>query len=387
MATEKTAKKKRKLNTRRLLRLLAAAFGLLLLIAALLLLISWLIKRKSFTRAELETSFEAGSSQGVSFTVFGDKLLRYSADGLSLMDGSGKELWNASVVMTKPRLLLQGSYGVLADIGGKTAYIFGEDGVSGEVRLNDPILTLALSSHGVLALAQDRKADSFISFFDKKGKALDISLNLNMSLSGYPMDMALSPEGTGLVISTVTTSSGQLDSQLVFYNFSVGKGESNRLVGYYSYDNSLFPEVKYLTDRSVVAVGDERMLFLDLTREDKPVVAKEVVYDGQLTTVKIKDGKVLTLVSRQAGGGMTLTLYGSDGAALSSHAVEDRLISLDCKAGMVAAVTEKGVTLWDSKGRERFNGELEGGDSQVLILGEKTLLQPDGTLIKRYQLK
>ena len=170
-----------------------------------------------------------------------------------MLEGSGKELWNLSYVYAKPKAKLQGSYGAIADIGGTGACIFGRDGITGQITTNSPILNLAVSEKGTTVLILEEGTKSIIQFNDRTGKPLDISATLEMAISGFPLDAALSPDGTGLIVSAGAYLSGVLGTQIVFYNFAVGKGEMNRLVGYFTYENVLFPEIRYMGGEAAVA--------------------------------------------------------------------------------------------------------------------------------------
>ena len=268
-------KKTRHINRKRLVRLLIV----LLLCAAAIFLLVRLLMRRNYRTADLISDSEQSGGSAVSYLHLGGRILRFSQNGAAMLEGSGKELWNLSYQYAKPKAKLQGNYGAIADIGGTGACIFGRDGISGQIMTNSPILNLAVSEKGTTVLVLEEGMTSRIQFYDRNGKALDISATLEMAISGFPLDVALSPDGTGLIVSTGAYLSGALGTQMVFYNFAVGKGEMNRLVGYFTYDNVLFPEVRYMGGAAAVAVGDDRLVFFDLSTENKPKVGEEVRFD------------------------------------------------------------------------------------------------------------
>ena len=287
MAAEKTQKlserKRRHINRKRLVTLIIAV----LLIAAAAVFLVRHFSHRTFTQAELVDEIEQSGGDAVEYLHFGKDILRYSRNGAALIREDGRELWNLSYSYENPKAKLQDSYGMIADIGGTGACIFGKEGITGVVTTNQPILNHAVSGKGTSVLALEDGTTSTLQFYDKNGKKLDISVTLEMALSGFPMDIALSPDGSGLVVAAGAYQSGGLATQLVFYNFSVGRGETNRLIGYFTYQDVVFPTVRYMGAATVAAAGDDRLVFFDLSTENKPQVAAEHIFDTQITAVDL----------------------------------------------------------------------------------------------------
>ena len=378
-----SAKKTRHINRKRLVRLLAV----LILAAAAIFFLIWFVLRRNFRTAELVSENEQSGGSAVSYLHLDGKILRYSQNGAALLEGDGKELWNLSYAYAKPRAKLQGDYGMIADIGGTGACIFGGDGITGVIATNDPILNLAISEKGTAVLATEEGTTSVLRFYDRNGKALDISATLEMSISGFPVDMALSPDGTGLIISAGAYSAGELATQLVFYNFAVGKGEMNRLVGYFSYDNVLFPEVRYLGSGAAAAVGDDRLVFFDLSTENKPQVASEVKLDTEISAADVGESHVAVVRSADSGTGLILEVFDKKGEKCFTTELTEYPRYLEESGSYVLMTSASGVKLWDYEGRLRFEGMLAQDAQTVFATGRRTLIQPSGGYLYRYRLR
>ena len=109
----------------------------------------------------------------------------------------------------------------------------------------------------------------------------------------YLPDTTLAGEdGSGLVAAAGAYLSGELATQIVFYNFSTGRGETNRMVGYFTYKDVLFPEICYMSSQTVAAAGDDRLVFFDLSTETKPQVKEEHIFDTQITAVDMSTAAV-----------------------------------------------------------------------------------------------
>ncbi len=367
--------------TRRLV-ILAAVFLLLLILVVLFLRSRSRVYREAVIDWTAET--EAGALSD--YLLFDGQLLRASPGGLALFDSRGRQVWNAGFSMENPRVALQGTYGAAADLLGKTAVIFGKKGVTGTVSTIYPIQNLTVSSHGVLALVLDQGSSTRIQFYDREGKELDISVSLNMAVSGYPLSLALSPEGTSLVVAAVSSTSGALKTQLVFYNFSAGKGVSNRMVGYFEYVGTVFPQLAFLSGSRVAAVGDDRVVFISLENETRPEMLREIELDARLTLLDAGSG-LLSLVLPAVGGGQSrIQVYGADGRLRFQKELDDHCCCVRNTADYCLMVTEKGICLWDHQGKERFSGPLTYSAQTVFALDNKTLIQCGGSLICGYTL-
>lgn len=379
--------KKRKISLRRLWGRLLPFLLALLALALLGVFLSRRASRRVYTAAELSDQAEQSVESSAEYTLWNGRLLRWSRDGVAMLTEDGREQWNEAVTFQNPRLVLQGDYGALGDIEGSRAVIFNKDGVTGMVELNENLLNLSVSGKGVLALILDRGTASYISFYDKQGSPLDIGVNLEMSLSGYPLDLALSPGGDGLLVSTVTAEGGNLMSRLVFYNFTVGQGETNRLVGYFNYEGCLFPELRYLGSRSAVAVSDDRLVFFSLEQEDQPQVRQEIPVQGSLSAVEIFDSCVAAVMTDDISGALLLQVFDTNGKSRFSTELSSVCRRLHANGDSVLAVLDDGVHLWDMSGRERFRGELALPGQSVFVVNSRSLLQADGRYINHYSLR
>lgn len=365
-------------------------FTLVLLFVALVLLIALLracAANISFRKAVLVGDSVQSGGTVVEYARFGSYVLRYSRDGVALLSEDGKERWNSGYSFAGPRVKIQGSYGIIGDVGGYQAYIFNKDGISGTISLSSPLLNMTVSAKGTAALALEEDQACRIQFYDKKGNMLDISATLEMSVSGYPLDLALSPDGNGLLVSASTAVAGALSSQLVFYNFGVGKTNANRLVGYFSYGDSLFPDVKYLSDTSAVAIGDDRMLFFSLEQENMPTVEKEIPFETKVSAVDVGQKNTAVILPALSGGGLKISAYTSGGREQFTAELDSSCRYLEAGDDYVLVMTDEGLRIFDYKGKLRFSGELEKSGLQVFSMGGTTLVQPEGGHIYRYRLE
>lgn len=343
---------------------------------ALLAFLLWnfFTSRIHYETASVVWEKEAAGESTSSFVDFGDGVLQYSTDGMSYLDRSGNTVWNYGYSMRNPSVTVNGDYGAVADLRSQTAYIFHLDGVQGTVQTNLSILNLTVSAHGVLALVLDDSDANYIDFYDRNGTKLDISVRTALSGEGYPLDLSLSPTGTGLAVSIVYMDQGSLQSRIAFYNFDVGQSEADRVVGYFRYGETLFPEVRYLTDTLVCAFGDGAMVLYSLENEAQPEQIQEVAFQQEIQSVMTSQDAV-GVVERQGSGSYLLHLYNTAGEETMTAEIPFLYTCGEFSGNYLVFYNETECLVLDRSGKEKFHGTLEGTTRKLFFLNRNTLLQ------------
>ena len=155
------------------------------------------------TSAPAETSKNVSDSSFVKFAMFGDNMIKYTKDGASYIDASGKTIWTQSYEMKTPIININGDYAVIADQQGNEMYICNKEGCTGTAKTQLPITKAAVSARGVTAAVVEDSTASYIFYFKKDGESLGINIKMLLSGDGYPVDIALSPDGKQIAMSVV----------------------------------------------------------------------------------------------------------------------------------------------------------------------------------------
>ena len=362
----------------------------LLILAALAVLggLLWFIlhKRNGFTYAGIEKSYTMAASGQAGVAVFNNGLLRYSADGASFLNSEGRELWNVNYSMNAPRFIGHGGYALLADMYGNTAVILDKSGECGRFTTAEPIINAAISSTGVTAVALERDLNSLICFYNELGIRLDIEISQEMAVSGYPMAMALSPDGSGLVMSMVSSQSGNLNSQLVFYNFTVGRSEANRLVGFFNHEGHLLTQIDYMSSKRVAAVSEDGLEIYSLEQENKPELKETISFPGEIVSYAAANRHEAFLCPEAGTGDLILSVYDDNGKECFSKKLSSGARGLTLGSDLVMLQTDGVVDLWDYSGRSYFSGTLPQPGTALYLMGKK-LLQLDGNRIHQYRFR
>lgn len=338
-----------------------------------------------------EKTVPASETGFTGYEKFGDNLLKYTKDGATYVDKSGKAVWSISYQLKSPICYVNGDYAVIGDQQGSALYICNKAGLQGQAATVKPITRVSVSAHGVAAaLVEDSKTTS-IFFFKSDGSPLDWEIRTVMNKSGYLMDVSLSPEGTQVIASVLNMEDGMLKSRIVFYNFSeFGKSHPDRLVGgFEELGDSLCPRVRFLNESQAVAVADGKIAFFSLENVTSPKLIKLAPVKEEIRSVAYSDKYVALVVDNPDGDNeYRLDIYRGDGTRICSRAFAYQYRQINIDGDLVIMYNENSCKVYNTAGKERFSGEFDFTISNVLKGPSfNTLMVTGGDKMREIRLK
>ena len=186
--------------------------------------------------------YEKADSSMVKYISYQDKILKYSNDGASVLDSHGKPVWDGSYEMKNPTVSICGDYVAIADIGGKSIYVFNGKDSGTEIKVLHDIIQADVASQGVVAVAMEDGDSNRIDIYDpyQSGDSLRVEIPTSVNEDGFPIDIALSDDD------------GVLENKVTFYNFDeVGQNDINRQTGMVNLEETLLSKVDFLSNDKV----------------------------------------------------------------------------------------------------------------------------------------
>ena len=197
------------------------------------------------------------------------------------MDVKGNAVWNQTFEMQNPMVDICQNAVAIGDYNGRTIYVMNTAGVMGSITTSKPIRDFCVASNGVVAVVLDDTDTTWIYLYDANGKEL-IYFRTTMKESGYPINVSISPNGQIVCVSYLFVDSGQMKSSVAFYNFGdVGQNSTNNYVSGYDYLNAIVPLTRFLDNKSVFAVSDDRIMFYAGAQKPMSVAEKLISDDVQ----------------------------------------------------------------------------------------------------------
>ncbi len=299
-----------------------------------------------------ETSF-------VNFIYFGDNMLKYTKDGATYIDATGKTIWTESYEMRSPIVNVNGDFVVIADQQGNDIYICDTNGRTGIARTQLPITKVAVSAQGVVAAIVEDSTASYVLYYKKDGESLDISIKMLLSGDGYPVDIALSPDGKQIVMAVSYLENGQLKSKVVFYDFSeIGKNVENRFLGGFEddFEGAMVARVRYLNENTVCVFSDKGISFISVKNVIPDTNVITVTIDDVIESIFYSDKYAGVVVDNTSGNPSRIEVYDTDGKQVTSFEEDFSYNSVQIDGERVILYNEGACVVYNLKGNKKYEG-------------------------------
>lgn len=274
-------------RTRRILRVLIYLACVAVVAGIFALVVHGIINRK-YNNIETIDSVERTDSNTVNYMAYDNKLLKFSRDGASALDASGSVLWNGSYDMNAPQADVRGAYAVIADIGGKEAYVYNGSDSGTEIQTTRNIVQARVANQGVTALLLEDSDSNVINIYNPYTITDNLIADIPTNISdGFPVDFALSPDGSSVVVSYVSVTSGVTECKVAFYNFSKVGQNKDHLVSGGSYKDSIVSKIEFLSDDTVCLFSDVGYEIWDNLKQPSKVSHQE--FDEDIHSVFYTD--------------------------------------------------------------------------------------------------
>lgn len=284
---------------------------------------------KHYQGYQIVSRVERGDTADTHYLQYGNRILRYNRDGISVIDGEGTIIWTAAYNMQNPTVSMAGDYVAAAEVGGRQLYVYNEKGTAAEVEILSDILQVSVSEQGEVAVLMQEEGRNEIQIIDPYAadNKKKVEILTYVEEDGYAMAIALSKDGSKLVTSYFFAEGNQLTSSLTFYNFTgVGQGvNANRIVGIYPYEDVIFAELAFMDNNTVCAYGDNRLSVFSMRQ--KPELRWEQEYGQRLRwTANSEDYIAVVIETEDVSTAGLLQVYEKGGG----KAVE-RKLSFVCR--------------------------------------------------------
>mgnify|MGYP007102302908 FL=1 len=187
-------------------------------IAIAAILVYLLINLQTYTKVRVSDTYVGEGAADNNYVQFLDGVLKYSKDGISYLNQSGKEKWNQSYQIKNPMIDVSDKSAAVADKEGNDILILQEDGLKGEVHTTMPIEKVSVSEQGIVSAILKNDTSMKVICYDTAGNVL-VEHKTSLAGTGYPVDVALSANGEVMQVVYLYTQNGQMVSRLYYYNF------------------------------------------------------------------------------------------------------------------------------------------------------------------------
>jgi hypothetical protein len=318
---------------------------------------------KYYNNYEVVTETDREDSSSQQYICRDGNLIKYSKDGISEVTISGKTIWTGSYEMSNPQVVTCGDYVLVADIGGKDAYIFSGDDTGTELSVDYEIKQADVSKQGLVALLLEDTSSDVINIYNPYDVSSKLLVEIPTNVSdGYPVCMAISPDGTSVVASYICVTSGTAESRVAFYNFSEVGQNSDGLVGAQNYQDTLVTDVCFLSNDQVCLFGDAGFYIWKNMKQPKQILKKKIKKEIKSVFYNKKYiGVVLNTDDTQ--NPYELNLYNLKGTKVTSFTFSYDYDRIELSGNEILYYSSKECGVFRLNGVQRFHKTVEDGIS------------------------
>lgn len=301
------------------------------------------------------------------------RILKYSADGASLMTRQQKTIWNVTYEMTNPTADISGKEIVIYDKKGTAVQIYNEEGRQNTFTAGGPIITARVSGNGNVAAILDQDSYREIVYYASDG-ALIASGQTSMTDPGFPVAAAISDDGETLAVSFVTVTNGTAGSLIRFYNFGqAGKTAGDNIVAEESFDGIVVPKLDTIGS-TIVAFRDDGFTVYKIGT--KPAAVKSVDFSDEIVSVFHDDDHIgVVFRSEDKESKYTLKLYTVNGKLLSTGSVNVSYDIARVSDNQIIFYSNSEFAVYSMEGICKYEGAInEGNVADILRIASNRYL-------------
>ena len=333
------------------------AITVVAVIAAVCLVFLYVEKRSYHSYKVLNTS-EQEDVVSTQYVEMDGDILRYSPDGVSVVDSSMNTVWNETYTMQNPIADVNGSRAVIADSEGTSLYICDKKGVTGTVTTSYSIIKVRIAANGMVAAILDNDENTWINFYNSDGSLVAENLT-KIDDPGYPMDVAVSDNGVMMVTFQYVDGS-KTTSYVAFYNYGdVGQSEDDRIVSGYTYENVVIPQVECISESQYIALRDDG--FSTYQGNQIPKEVKTINVKQEIVSTFFDDQRIgLVFKNNSKDSEYTMEVYSMNGQLKFRKNFNVAYSTIKMSDGNIIMYNSSQICVMNSRGVQKYMGSVDG---------------------------
>lgn len=341
-------------------------------LAALIMIVVHKIydRNRTFDSYKVEYTMEISDGVDNEFYPYKTGVLKYSSDGMAYIDG-GKEIWNQGFEIKNPVMDICGDYVAIAEEDSNDINIYNASGEAYKVSASYPVKNLEVSRQGVVAAVLADETANYIEVIAKDGTQIAIGRTV-LQGDGYPVDISISEDATKVAASYLAVTSGEIQSKIVFYNYSeVGKNETDRIVGGFNdFEDSLIPDIEFINENTVAAIGDNIIAIYSI--DETPSEVARIKVKNEIQSVVYDDKYIALIVKNDESGKNMLQVYDLTGKKVLSQEEEFAYSGIKMSDGNIIMYNDTECKVVSVAGVTKFKYNFTMGITSIVpVSGEE----------------
>lgn len=326
------------------------------------------IEKRSYRSYKTIQTHEQEDVVSNQYEVMAGKILRYSPDGASLVNGEMSAYWSSLYEMQNPIADTNGDWAVIADVDGTSLKIFDKEGETGSVTTSYGIVKARISANGLVAAILDGGDATWINYYDSDG-SLIAENQTHVEDPGYPMDVSVSDNGEIMMVTYQFVDGSDTTSYVAFYNFGdVGQNEPDRIVSGYTYEGVVIPEIEYLDGDCSLALREDGFTLYKGRQIPKEVVTEKV--DKEIVSTFCDENTIgMVFKNGEKDKKYTMKVYSSDGNLQFEKNFNIPYTTIKMSGSSILLYNDSQICVMNSRGAIKYTGTVDGSINNFIKIG------------------
>jgi hypothetical protein len=328
---------------------------LCVVIAVVLCVTMIMYQRREFSSFTREQTVVEESSASKNMEAYKDGIVKYGDNQITYYSSTGKKVWSKTYSISNPQIKICGNYIMVADIDGTQVNVYNEKGKKYTIATPYNITDAEIANQGVVAVALSTKNTNYIELYNTSGEKL-VGIQTSIDDNGYPLDIALSPNGEILCASYFIVDGVEMKNRLTFYDFSEDGENTENILGGFDYDNTIVPTVAFLGSDTVCAFGDDKISVYNVSR--KPSLKKEIEIESSIRSIAYSSDHFAIVRERytnETEGNYTLQIFSKNGNLVGHSGISEDYNSMNLYKNKVILNSAYHSTIITTTGKKLFD--------------------------------
>ncbi len=296
---------------------------------------------------------------------------------ISAVSNSGKVIYSYIHGFENPVLKTSKTRAMVFDQGKKSLLIFSLSGLKTSLDFKeDEILNAAIGDDGSYAIVT--KADNYaaaVNVYNKKDKLVYQWLSSEDMVN----NVAISPNGKKIAISTLSSSVGNYDSKLLILNFKSANAEYTK-----DFKNTIIYSIDGVTKTGFVAVSEKNYNFISW--KGKVITDYNNEYSANIMRCSAA-GTVLVFNRESDKTDNRIAVFGKNGKLKIEITFKEIITDIALKGNSIYCLSDTSVCILDTKGNvvRKENGGF--GIQRIAIIGQNKVACVTDNVISEIKLK
>lgn len=294
-----------------------------------------------------------------SYCLQDGKLLRFSQDGVSLLQTDLTVLWDRAVDISQPVAVSAGEVFAVYDRRGTRVGVYDASGELGGFGTELPIISARVSESGNVVAALESGDYTKLVYYTANGEVI-AELAEDAAREGQIAAFAVSGDGKTIAVAYFETFDGRSGTRLVFYDFGPsGRERKDHIVDEKLFETALVPVLTY-HDGHFLAVRDNGFSMFRGDGKEEAFASAE--FSEEILSVVEGDGVTgFVFNGRDEEHRFRMELYGKGGQKTADFPVDIAYERVSISAGSVVFSNGTNLEVYGMDGFCNFSGHLEEG--------------------------